>query len=439
MSQIAANRPAPDETALPDAAWRHRLEHIASDPRMTEENIHARGAMARFGLPLLFIGIAGLALTVLGGFTVNLRHALAAYEAGVFTALAMSLGCLFFLLVFHSLNAGWVITCRRIFEHGAALLPFCWIALIPIVAIELSQGGVLFRWIGEPHGDHLLEAKRPYLNPGFFIARVAVYGVVWSFLGWRFASLSRKQDETGDRVLGRKARFTAGWGILLFALTTAFAGFDFLMSLDYRFFSTMWGVYFFASCALSGVSAVVLTLAILRLRGKLAGLVTEEHFHDLGKLIFAFVVFWAYIAFSQYFLIWYSNIPEETAWFVYRKANGWNWLFVTLCLGHFVAPFLALGWRGVKRNTLLIGLLAAYMIAMTVLDMVWIIRPMVYLPNALPGEQDPGLTGAWLDLAGVVGVLGIWGWLMARRIESAPLLPLKDPLLHESMNHRNYV
>lgn len=439
MSQLAAaNHPAPPATGLADAAWERRLGAIAADPRMTEENIWSRGALGRFGLPLLFIGIVGLATTVLGSFTMNLRHALAAYEVGVFTALSMSLGCLFFLLVFHSLNAGWVITCRRVFEHGAALLPYCWLSLLPIVIIEIANGGVLLEWIGGTQGDYLLEKKAAFLNREFFLVRLLIYGAVWSYLGRRFVALSRRQDETGDRTLGRKARFTAGWGILLFALSTAFAAFDFLMSLDFRFFSTMWGVYFFASCALSGVSVVVLALAVLRFRGKLTGLVTEEHFHDLGKLMFAFTVFWAYVAFSQYFLIWYSNIPEETAWFVYRMDHGWDWLFVTLCLAHFIVPFMIIGWRAVKRNPLLLGVMALFMILMTVMDMVWIIRPMVYLP-AVVDVADPGLVGAWLDLAGVVGVLGVWGWLFIRRIESAPLLPLKDPLLHESMGHKNYM
>jgi hypothetical protein len=441
MTRIAAaNNPAPAETGLSEAAWERRLARIAHDPRMVESNIQAQGAVGKLGIPLLFLGLAGLLLTVIGGFSVNLRHALAAYEVGVFTALAMSLGCLFFLLVFHSLNAGWVITCRRVFEHGAALLPWCWVGLLPVVAIELLNGGVLLQWVGGTHGDYLLEKKAAYLNWPFFLVRLVIYGAVWSYLGTRFIALSRRQDETGDRSLGRKARFTSGWGILLFALTTAFAAFDFLMSLDYRFFSTMWGVYYFASCALSGVSVAVLVLAILRMRGKLEGLVTEEHFHDLGKLIFAFTVFWAYISFSQYFLIWYSNIPEETAWFVYRKGHGWGWLFATLCFGHFIVPFLIVGWRRVKRSPRILGVMAVFMLLMTVADMVWIIRPMVYVPAVMvAGEQDPGLAGSWLDAAGVIGVLGVWGWLMARRVESAPLLPLKDPMLHESLGHKNYV
>lgn len=438
-SSKAANRPAPVETALSEHDWQHRLEHIAADPRMNEDNIYSKGVAGKLGMPLLLFGGAGLFFTVIMAFS-NLRHALAAFEVGVFTALAMSLGCLFFLLVFHSLNAGWVITCRRVFENGASLLPLSIPLLFIIYFIELVNGGVLLTWMGGTHGDYLLEKKAAYLNPAFFGIRIVIYCVVWSLLGWRFSSLSRKSDVTGERSLGRKARFTAGWGILFFALSVAFAAFDFLMAMDYRFFSTMWGVYFFASCALSGVSVVVLTLAVLRTRGKLTGLVTEEHFHDLGKLMFAFTVFWGYISFSQYFLIWYSNIPEETAWFVYRKTEGWKWLFTVLCIGHFVIPFLIIIWRGVKRNTLLLAVMAVFMLVMTVADMYWIIRPMVYTPGVVAkGLEDPGVIGYLLDAAGVLGVVGVWGFLFTRRLESGPLLPIKDPMLHESMKHHNYV
>lgn len=441
VSQMYANRPAPDATALTDHEWRHRLETIAADPRMTDDNIRANGVVGKLGIPLLLIGAVGLLLTVIGAFSINLRHALAAFEIGVFTALALSLGSIFFLLVFHSLNAGWIITGRRMFENAASIVWLPWVMLLIVFAIEYLNHGVLLTWMGGTHGDYLLEKKEPYLNPGFFAVRLLAYGAVWIFLGMRFVSLSRKGDETGDRSLGRKARFTAGWGILLFALTTAFAAFDFLMSIDFRFFSTMWGVYYFASCALGSVSLIVLMLAVLRSRGKLSGLVTEEHFHDLGKLMFTFTVFWAYISFSQYFLIWYSNIPEETAWFVYRKEYGWGWLFTALIVGHFIVPFLAIIWRAVKRNTFLLSVMAVFILVMTIADMAWIIRPMVYTPLVTTNGDlvDPGLRGIWLDAAGVLGVLGVWGFFLTRAVEKGYLLPTKDPMLHESMKHANYV
>lgn len=449
MTQIAANHPAPDSTGLQDADWQARLDAIARDPRMSEDNTTLSSAVARkFAMPLLFAGVVGLVVTIFGAFSVNLRHALGAFEVGVFTALAISLGSMFWVMVFHSLNASWSITLRRQFENIGSMVWVPVVMLIIITAIEYIFGGVLFQWLAQ--GDeynHLLEVKAPYLSDNFFfipipffIVRVMIYAVAWILISRTLLSWSRKSDETGDRTLGRKARRLSGFAIPVFALTTAFASFDFLMSLDYRFFSTMWGVYYFASCGLASVSAIAILATLLRRAGKLDGLVTDEHFHDLGKLVFAFVVFWAYVTFSQYFLIWYSNIPEETAWYTNRQQHGWQWLFVVMTLGHFGLPFLLLIWRNTKRSTLLLCGMGIYMILMVIMDMAWIIRPMVYMnPSLTENTVDPGLAGIWLDIAGVVGVLGIFAGLIALKIPKSPLLPLKDPMLHESMKHKNYV
>jgi len=443
MTQIAANNPAPAVTALQDAEWEARLAKIAADPRMSEENTTlAPGALGGLSKVFAGLGILGLVVTVIGWFTINPFHAMAAYEVGVFTALAMSLGALFFIMVFHSLNAGWSITMRRQFENVAWMLRWVWVMMIPVVVIEIFSHGILLDWL-DPHkveSSHLLEWKSKYLNVGFFTVRFLVYGVVWIGLSSLLFAWSRKSDETGDRTLGRKARFWSGFGIPCFALTTAFAAFDFLMSLDYRFFSTMWGVMYFAAAALASTAAVTLICSRLLAKGKLVGLVTEEHFHDLGKLMFTFIVFWGYIGFSQYFLIWYSNIPEETAWYVFRQQNGWQWLFAVMCIGHFVVPFLLLIWRKIKRTPAFLTFMGIYVLIMTVLDMAWIIRPMAYA-NDRAGVPDPGYaSGSVLfDLAGVVGVLGIYGAILAWKIGRSPLLPIKDPMLHESMNHKNYV
>lgn len=443
MTRIAANNPAPTETALQDAEWEARLARIAADPRMSEDNTRlAPGALRGLSMLMAIIGLVGLVVTVIGWFTNNPYHALAAYEVGVFTALAMSLGALFFIMVFHSLNAGWSITMRRQFENVAWMLRWVWVMMIPIVVIEIASHGVLLEWL-DPHkveSSYLLEAKSPYLNTGFFVVRFLVYGAVWIGLSSILLRWSLASDETGDRTLGRRARFWSGFGIPCFALTTAFAAFDFLMSLDYRFFSTMWGVMYFAAAALASTAAITLICSRLLAKGKLVGLVTEEHFHDLGKLMFTFTVFWGYIGFSQYFLIWYSNIPEETAWYYFRQHNGWQWLFAVMCIGHFVVPFLLLIWRKTKRKPALLTFMGVYVLVMTVLDMAWIIRPMAYA-NDRAGEVDPGFaSGSVLfDLAGVLGVLGIYGAILVWKIGKSPLLPIKDPMLHESMNHKNYV
>ena len=442
MSQIAANKPAPDITALQDDQWQARLEHIANDARMSEDNTTLSSASARkVAMPLLGIGVVGLVLTIIGAFSVNLRHALGAFEIGVMTALAISLGSLFWVLVFHSLNASWPITLRRQFENLASLIWFPTLMLVVVAAIEIRYGGVLLRWLAHSEEyNHLLEVKKPYLNANFFVIRILIYAVAWIGISYLMLKWSRKSDETGDRYFGRKARRLAGFAIPVFAFTTTFAAFDFLMSLDYRFFSTMWGVYYFASCGLASVSAVAIVATMLRRAGKLDGLVTNEHFHDLGKLVFAFTVFWAYIGFSQYFLIWYSNIPEETAWFTNRQQHGWQWLFIVMTIGHFALPFLLLIWRKVKRTPVLLCTMSAYMLLMVVMDMTWIIRPMVDIQaSAVESASNGGVFGVVLDISGVVGVLGIFAGLVALKVAKSPLLPIKDPMLHECMNHKNYV
>ena len=405
---------------------------------MSEENTTLSAASAKkFAMPMLFAGIVGLIVTIISAFSVNLRHALGAFEVGVFTALAISLGSLFWIMVFHSLNASWAITLRRQFENLASLIWVPVVMMIIVALIEITQGGVLLEWLGHSEEyNHLLEKKAPYLNSTFFMVRVLIYAFAWIMISRTLLKWSRQSDETGDRYLGRKARKLAGFGIPVFAFTMTFAAFDFLMSLDYRFFSTMWGVYYFASCGLASVSAVAVVATFLRRAGKLDGLVTQEHYHDLGKLVFAFIVFWGYIGFSQYFLIWYANIPEETAWYTNRQQHGWQWLFIIMTLGHFLLPFLLLIWRNNKRTMMILCVMALYMLGMVVLDMVWIIRPMVYL-NSI--DADPGLAMIWLDIAGVVGVLGIFGGLVALKIPKSPLLPLKDPMLHECLKHKNYV
>jgi len=442
MTQIAANKPAPDITGLQDAQWQARLDRIAHDPRMSKENTTLSPSGARkVAMGFILVGLAGLLVTIIGAFSFNLRHALGAFEIGVFTALAISLGSLFWVMVFHSLNAGWPITIRRQFENLASMIWVPLVMMMIIAGIEITQGGVLLKWL--THSDeynHLLEAKEPYLNAKFFVIRIAVYAAIWILITQTLLRWSKKSDETGDRTLGRKARKLSGFGLPVFALTTAFASFDFLMSLDYRFFSTMWGVYYFASAGLASASAVAVVVYLLRRAGKLEGLVTDEHFHDLGKLIFTFTVFWAYIAFSQYFLIWYSNIPEETAWFTNRTQHGWQWLFFIMTIGHFLVPFFLLIWRNTKRTPAILFLMAIYMLLMTVMDMTWIIRPMVDIQSsALESPSGAGITSMLIDISGVVGALGIFGGLVALKVAKSPLLPLKDPMLHESLKHKNFV
>lgn len=426
MSQLAAHAHAHDDHG-----------HHAAD--LSDSNILLPpGGLNRIGTPLLALGLIGLVATVAGGFIVGLRHALAAYHVGAMTCLAMGLGAMFFVMAFHLFQAGWAVTLRRQFENLMILAPVAAIMVIPVLVIDILAKGQLFAWLGEDarKTDSLLKVKAAYLSPMFFTVRVVFYTVVWAYLARRLRGLSLEQDRSGDKWLSNRARFTSSWGMLVFALTTAFAAFDWLKSVDYRFFSTMWGVYFFAGSAYVGTATMILILAMLRRAGKMEGAVTSEHFHDLGKLLFSFTVFWAYIAFSQYFLIWYSGIPEETAFFHMRLQGAWPAVGAAVIVSHFALPFVIMLFRGIKRNHTTIAFFAIWSIAAHVVDMFWVIRPIAHVGDA----ADPvGWSLIWIDAGAVLGVLGVLGWLIVNRVTSGPLVAVNDPRLGESLEHRNYV
>lgn len=453
---------------MTDDAFRERMERVGRDPRLARDNIHLpEGAADGMARTCLIAGLAGLVVTLLGAFAFGLGHAMAAYHAAVMACLAPCCGALLLVMIFHLLNASWCVTLRRIFEHLMSMIPVMLALAAPTVLLEVvlysfgfHDRGKLFDWMGSE--GHLYEHKSGFLNVPFFLVRCVLYATVLTFLSQSLYSWSQQQDRTGDRWLTSKCRRMSAWGVPVTAITLAFLSFDLLMSVDYHFFSTMWGVYYFAGSALSCIAIVVLTSSLLRGMGRLTGVATAEHSHDLGKLLFSFTVFWAYIAFSQYFLIWYSNIPEETAFMNLRRSYGWEVTFAILAVGHFIVPFLFLLPRTVKRHTTLVALGAAWLLAMHVLDLIWIVRPEVYaydlqqaengavalgvpvdaaLAAAREGEgmAGYGVFGWWVDLAAVVGVVGLFASFFLRKLASGPLIPVKDPRLERSLGHVNHV
>jgi hypothetical protein len=430
--------------------------HSNRFPQLRGENISfGPGAGAGVGIALMLVGVAAAGVTFFLGRSgtgdITAKHALAAYHIGTLAVLAMALGGLFFTLVFHLFQAGWVATIRRQFENVASFVPIAFLMVVPTLIIEIASGGMLFKWLIDAQtGDYLLAKKGFYFFftapvgkgeipfPTFFVLRAVLYGLAWFYLARKMVAYGRAQDEVGPRgdvTPFAHARFTAAWGILVFALTTAFASFDWLMSLDYKFFSTMWGVYYFAGAAFSGSALMAVILSVLRMRGKLEGTVTQEHFHDLGKLMFSFTVFWAYISFSQYFLIWYSNIPEETAFYKFR-GDHWGNLGIALMIGHFVAPFLILIFRGVKRNYQLLVLVALFMLFIHIMDIYWIVRPMVYI------EQPAGPAGPFQYIVDAIGILApvlVLAGYLVKRVGGNTLVGTGDPYLSEAMGHKNYV
>ncbi|MBM4109517.1 MAG: hypothetical protein FJ255_12040 [Phycisphaerae bacterium] len=420
-----------------------RIPPATGHPALAAGNVTIDAASARSAVRLLLgVGAVGVGLAIAGGFVANGKHALAALLVGNMAVLSICAVAMILTMAFHLVNAGWWAGFRRQIENIATLTPVFGATTVAIAAADYYVlGGSLWGWMGTQYAAtdlaYLLEKKSAYLNVPFFFGRAAVYVVVWAILTQVLFRLSRKADAAPDPSLTARARFTSAWGILVGALTVAFASYDWIMGLDFRFFSTMFPVRFFAAGAFAGVAVLVLVLVLLRRRGRLEGVIGAEHYHDLGKLMFAFTVFWAYIAYFEYFLYWYGNIPEETAYFTERATGAWKPFFYALCFGHFAAPFLILIFRGVKRNPRLLTLVALWAVFIHVIDMVFLIRPMVYA--GVPAAQNPGLGALWIDIAGAVGMLALFGGLLARRIGSGPLVGVNDPRMTEALEHKNYV
>ncbi len=392
-------------------------------------------------LLLLALGLLCLGATAYAGWSATdakgLKHAVLSYHVGVMAVTTMMLGSLVLVMISRAVQAGWSTTFRRQSENVAALMPLLALFLVPYLFFAPK----VWKWmLPESKGDFLLHAKSWYLNEPFLAGRIIVYVLVFCFFAYKQFTLSRQQDFTGDKALTNKAQFWAMPGLLFFALSAAFFAFDLIMSMDFHWFSTMFGVYFFAGSILSGVALVILITAILRASGRLKGLITREHYHDLGKLLIGFTIFWAYIAFSQYFLIWYANIPEETAWMLVRTNNGWQNVGLVIILGHFVLPFLILLFRSVKTKMRILVLLACWQLIMHVVDLFWQIRPITFMTYDSGNPVSAGKVGlAWVDFTGIIGPIAIFAAGIIFMLRRSPLIPINDPRLSEALNHKNYV
>lgn len=386
--------------------------------------------------PALFGKSAGIAVVAIGlgvalgaaegdGFKRFLHSYLVAYCV----ALAVSAGSLYWVTLQHLVNSHWSIVVRRIGELFAANAPLMGLLSLPIVIPVMMGNGVIYEWAehAKVEGDHLLHHKHPYLNPVFFLIRMFVYFGFWTLLSRYYLKNSVRLDETGSAAIIPKLRASAGPAMIGFALTITFCAIDLIMSVDAHWFSTIFGVYFFASCVLCVHATLSLSAMWLQGKGRLAKSVTAEHYHDMGKMLFAFTIFWAYIAFAQFMLIWYANIPEETVWFKERFAHGWGTLSWFLLFGHFVFPFFGMLSRHVKRNKKGLAFFAFWMIAMVYLDMFWLI-----LPNI---EHEP--TFKIFDLLLVIGLLSALVAGVARRAAKLNLLPTRDPRLGRSLAFEN--
>jgi len=379
----------------------------------------------RFGNIALIVGVIGLSLSALAWSQDAARFYHAWLLAFVY-CLTLALGGFFFTMLHHLANAKWSVVVRRVPEALMALLPWLFLAFIPVF-LGLHD---LYHW-SHPDAllhDEVLQKKAAFLNPTFFGIRAVVYFAIWSFFSYTLRRLSLKQDRTGDGALTQKMRNVSAGSVILFAFTATFAAFDWLMSLNPHWYSTIFGVYIFGGLFLTGVALITFVLLLLRRTGVMQEVVTLEHYHDLGKLLFGFVIFWAYIGFSQYFLIWYGNIPEETHWFQVRWVGNWKAIGYLLVLGHFALPFVLLVFQRIKRH-------APFMIGMTLWLMIMHWFDLYYL--IFPTLYPEGFRIGWIEIVPLVGLGGVLAGLFWRYYTAQPLVPLRDPFLEKSLHHMN--
>jgi len=374
---------------------------------------------------LAVVGIAG-SLILARATEHGMDHLLETYLVSFAFFLSISLGGLFFVLLERCTRAGWSVVARRVAEVIASNV---WLMAILAVPVVLSMDH-LYHWTDAAAVAHdpLLAGKTPFLNPSFWIIRLVIYFVIWGVMASFLYRTSVAQDGSGDPALTlRMERFSAP-GMVLFALSLNFAAFDLLMSLDPHWFSTIFGVYYFAASVVAFFAIMPKILYYLQLRGVLKNAITVEHYHDFGKLMFAFVVFWAYIAFSQYMLIWYANVPEETEWFLKRQTGEWTMVSVLLIFGHFVVPFLLLVSRFIKRRPPLLAVTGGFLAAMCWVDIYWLV-----IPEFSPGIARFGL----LDILCFLGMNGVWSGAVIWRLGKHSVIAEKDPRLEESLAFEN--
>jgi hypothetical protein len=402
-----------------------------SDEATTAINPRAAGPFALAGAALLG-----------GGFVLgllqrdHLAYFLHSYLVSVCFVASLCLGALFFVAVLHATRAGWGIVLRRIAEFLSVNIATVAVLFLPVLVAVIMRNHWLYEWLdaermreGSKHYSELLAIKRPYFQVYFYVARSVGYFVIWWALARFFFTRSLKQDESGDPNLTLQMERWSGPSLLLFAVSLTFAAFDWLMSLTPEWYSTIFGLYFFAGCVVSGLSSIVLSAVMLQATGRLKSVITPEHYHDMGKLLLGFVIFWGYMGFSQYMLIWYGNIPEETVWYQARQTNGWALISLALLFGHLLIPFFGLLSREVKRRRHLLAFWAVWLLVFHWIDLYWVVMPSL--------EQKKPQFGL-LDVAVALGILSLYLAGLALVAGGKSLVARKDPRLGESLAFENY-
>lgn len=395
----------------------------------------------------LMIGAVGLIVSLVGMF-VDTRMASFCYLIGMIFTTSITIGMLFLVMIHHIFDAYWSTVIRRQAENFLAALPWMAVLFIPLFAITyLKDQGTIWVWMNEDavvHGhkvaeDVLYQKKTWWLNefgPFGFWARTIISFGAWIYFARTFRRNSFSQDSDGSAEHTFSSRKHAAGGLVVVALTWSMAGFDWIMSLEYHWFSTMFGVWFFANSMRAALAVLVLVAAFLVAKGPLKGIFNTKHLHDLSTLCFAFTVFWAYISFSQYFLIWNGNIPEETFWYNFREEGMWYGVSMFLIFGHFLFPFLFMLQFPLKTKFPAMVFMACWILFMQLFDVIFNVLP------ALKDHHHPvdfihhPLGLLWLAAA-LLGGAGVLLWAFWTSFHKVKIIPIRDPRIGECLNHNH--
>jgi hypothetical protein len=392
----------------------------AADQYYFDERVWRRGRNL-----LALVGAVSVAAAAAGWAENNAQFA-ASYVVSYVYFTIIALGAAFFVMLQHLTGSAWSVTVRRMMENLMAVLPASAVLFAPI-ALNLPA---LYEWAHPEFysSDPVMQFKIVFFNPAFYMLRMAAYFLVWTVLAVALYRNSIAQDEGGSLERIRKASAWSAPGLLALMVTVTMAAVDLLMSLEPHWYSTIFGIYVYSGGALAFVCLLTLICLGLRRAGYLRNAIHVEHYHDLGKWQFALTIFWAYIAFSQYLLIWYANIPEETIWFKHRLENNWAWVSGLLLGGRFILPFLALLSRAAKRSLGVLGFMSAWGLLMHWVDVHWVVMPTLH---------RHAFHVHWLDVATFLAVGSLYGLVFWTRLRNKALAPVGDLRFEQALHFKN--
>jgi hypothetical protein len=390
---------------------------------MTAQDYKAPESVGHLQQRALIAGVIGLVLCVIG-YVKSPESLLHSYLLAFMFILGLSLGSLGLLMMQHLTGGMWGIVIRRPLESATRALPLVFILFAPIFfGFRYLYGA----WLNAPATGEgrLSDFQQHYLTASWFHIRALIYFAVWLLLMWVFNNWSRKQDiDREDRALRRRLKMLAGPGIILYVFAMSFAAIDWVMSLSPHWASTIYGFLYVAGQLISSMSLMICVVVLLSRAPVFQGVLKPRYLHDLGKLLLAFVMLWAYFSFSQLLIIWSGNSPEEISFYRSRLYGEWVYVSVIILIFHFFVPFFLLLSRDLKRNPSLLPKVAMWLIFMRFVDIYWLTRP-EFTPSAIPS--------LW-DLAAGLGLIGLWFFVFAWQLQKMPLLPLGDPKLEEVLD-----